>query len=481
MSIPFNEIPSNNRSPGVFGEFASGSPAGAEAKRVILMGLRTSAGTVSANTPTRVIGPEDGDAHHGPTSILAAMCRVFKAINADVDLWAMGITAASGAAAVGGIGLLGTATAAGELVFLLGGRRIALPVLVGDTGGTAGTLLAKLKALVAADLRGYFTDGTIASDALPLTFRVHGPEGNSASIKQVSANVPGITVSLTQPTGGTTAASMANPIAALGDVQYFGIGFGFNDATSMTALETEMDSRFTAAREIEGLVHTAKNGDLSTLTTFGDGRNNRHVVCWDAGLSPTPFWEVAAAALARDSQLSDPGQPRAALSLPGIIAPDAGDERTRAERNLLLADGIATLRVGPGSVVQIDRMATMYQENAQGIEDDTWRSGETMHIVSEYRQTLRRLRAEFETWKLVDDGTPLEPGVLAMTPSYMRVVIIGVYESFCRRGLMEGLEQFAASLIVERNATDRNRLDDQQRLNVGNAVVTIASKLIVTL
>lgn len=474
--IQFNEIGSN-RSPNNPNEFANAGPVGDVPRPILLIAQRLSSGTVPANTPVEITGETQGDAYHGVGSYAAELARVIKGTNPEQKLISIGITAA-GDVAAGSLGFSGTATAAGSLDFYIGGRFYQLAVA---SGTAAAAILTAYKALIAADARRLVEDGTIGSGAIPLTARISGPTGNAIKIVQTSPDVPGITVAITQLTGGATEASLAAAISAAASEQYFDIVTTCADTTSLTALKAEMASRFTAARELEGVVIVAAPGTVSDLTTIGSGHNSQHLCILDAGASPTPPWTFAANAAARDAQVSDPGQPRYGLTLDYCIAPVPASRRTHSERNTLLGSGISTVRVAAGDVVVIDRLVTTYQTDVNGIPDDTHRSIETAHTLSDYRQSKKRLTAQFRTYKLVDDGTVLDPGVLAVTPSFMRAVLVEHYDSYVKRGLMEGTERYAANLIVQRSTTDKNRLDTQERVDVGNQLVTLAGKIIVAL
>lgn len=61
--------------------------------------------------------------------------------------------------------------------------------------------------------------------------------------------------------------------------------------------------------------------------------------------------------------------------------------------------------------------------------------------------------------KLADDGTRFGAGQAVITPKIGKAEAIAKFREWEELGLVENADQFKRDLIVERNATDRNRLD----------------------
>ncbi|MBF5929867.1 phage tail protein, partial [Escherichia coli] len=57
------------------------------------------------------------------------------------------------------------------------------------------------------------------------------------------------------------------------------------------------------------------------------------------------------------------------------------------------------------------------------------------------------------------DGTPVRAGQNIVTPEIMKLQLISLGEEWVELGLVENLDTFKKNLLVERNASDRNRLD----------------------
>ena len=76
---------------------------------------------------------------------------------------------------------------------------------------------------------------------------------------------------------------------------------------------------------------------------------------------------------------------------------------------------------------------------------------------------IRRLKSvvtsKYPRCKLADDGTHYGPGQAIVTPSVIKSEIIAMYSRLETEGIVENAEAFAENLIVERNASDPNRVD----------------------
>ncbi len=272
----------------------------------------------------------------------------------------------------------------------------------------------------------------------------------------------GVSLAFVQPSGGTTAPSLATLITAMGDRWFNIIAHPFTDATSLTALETELASRVGPMRMIDGLAITAADDSYATVTALGESRNSPSSSILRVGESPTPPAEYAAhvAAVVAPAAETDPARPFQTLTLPYIKAPAEADRDTNSARNLLLKSGIATTRVGAGSVMQIERLVTTYRFSAAGSPDTAYLDANSPLTLAYLRFTFRtQVQNKYPRHKLANDGTRIAAGQAIITPSQGRAEAVLWFLQMQDLGLVEGLEQFKADLVVERDATDPNRMN----------------------
>ena len=310
--------------------------------------------------------------------------------------------------------------------------------------------------------------GSAASGVVTATARNKGACGNDISLRvnyQDGEVTPaGLTVAIAPMSGGAGNPSLAALIAAMGDTWFHVIAHPYTDAASLTALETELASRFGPMRMIDGVAVTSASGSLATLAALGDTRNSQHsLIVAQPGENPlTPPADFAAAVagvLALNAAI-DPARPLQTLPLAGVLPPAQTDEFTLQERNLLLYDGIATTRVQAGGVVALERLITTYRTNGAGAPDTSYLDVTAMLNLAYLRYSFRtQIQTRYARHKLASDGARRAPGQAVITPSIGRAEAVLWFRAMEDLGLVEGFDQFKRDLVVERNATDPNRLD----------------------
>lgn len=462
--ISFNSIPINLRTPGQYIEFDNSSAMRglpAIVHKVLVLGQRLAGGTVLANVPKPVLSAADASTYFGAGSQLAAMLTAFKDANRSLDVTAIALDdLVAGVVATGTITVAGTATAAGTLALYVAGVRITVGITVGMTASAAATAIA-----AAINAKTSLPVTAVAALAVvTCTARHKGLGGNSIDLRANyalgDAAPAGITLTFVAMSGGTGNPDIATAIAAMADTQYHTIVMPFTDATNLSALEAELADRWGPMLQNEGHAFTAANGDFSALTALGETRNSPHLTIMGAGKSPTPAYIWAAVTAAVDATEVDPARPRQTLLLPGCLAPAEADRATRSERNLLLYAGISTFTVDSGDLARVEREITTYQESAGGTPDESYLDVNTMRTLAYIRAAVRaRIALRFPRHKLADDGTNYSPGQAIATPSVIRMELLHLFRELEFAGLVENFDQFKAELIVERNATDPNRVD----------------------
>lgn len=476
MTIIVDEIGAEDVLPRSVAQVTSRGPSGVTPKRVLIIGPRLSTGNVAADTPYTCLNETYGEYGSGVGSPVAGAVYAFKQINKSAIVDAIGIADdGSGVVATGALGLSGTATASGTLEFLIAGRKYRQGVSLGDT---ASTLLTAIKALIDADTRRYFAAGTIGSGAIPLTSRWKGDQGNSAKIKQTSDAVAGITVTLTQPVNGATNGSIVNALAAMGATKYDRIIFIGTSDTELDLIEAALATRFTAEVGLQGTAVTAVYGTVSDCTTFASARNSKLVYTIATSKSPTPFWIWAAewVALEMLAIASDGGAVFIDKKLPTCIAPDLADRFLPSERSTLIQAGMSTYYVSDADGgCYVENTVTNYLTDSLGSTDERFRPQRVMSIVDEYRTELGRANQQFRSYKLVNDGTPVNPGVKALTPSFYKAFIDARYEAYAGTGNVQDVANFKANSRVEISGTSKNRLYAYHPITIGGQVITIAT------
>lgn len=467
MTVSFNDIPVDIRTPGQYLEIDNTNAIQGlvtRSHKVLVVGQRFIAGTVSELEPTMITAGSQGDGFFGRGSMLSAMLTAFKKANATTEVHAIALDENdAGTAAAGSIAFAGPAAEAGTVNVYIAGHRVQVGVSKADSADDIATALA---AAINANPDLPVTaavNGTTASQ-VDITCRWKGETGNAIDLRvnyyAGEALPTDVAATIVAMTGGASNPDIADAISTIGDERFDTIVMPFTDAANLTALETELTRRWGPMVQREGHAFAATTGTHSEGVTLGDSRNSPHVTIMPAQKSPSPTWALASVTAALDAGEPDPARPRQTLAMPGILPPAVGDRYTREERNLHLQNGLSTLVVDDGGVVRIERLITTYQTNVLGIPDISYLDVTTLRTVAYLRFTVRaRIALRYPRHKLADDGTRYGSGQAIVTPSVIRAELISLFTEWEDAGLAENMEQFKRDLLVERSSTDPNRMD----------------------
>lgn len=488
MAVTFQQIPANLRVPLFYAEINAGQSPYQGPSRLLLIGQRTSAGSVPANT----IAILDGDAQAlaGPGSQLAEMALWARQNHPFGEIWLAALADPSGVANVQAIsvnsGILGNQ---GTIVVYVCGQRIETAVATTDTNANVATNI------VASINEGYTefgralsfpviaaVDGSVSSK-VNLTARNVGTMGNFI---EVDFNLVGDEGSLQQyltlatTTAGTGVPALGTLLAALGDMEFDWIASPYADTTSLDTIKAFLDNisgRWSPLQQIYGHHVTVKFDTYSNLAAAGSARNDPNATIMGVVNSPSPPWRWAAALgaqIAKDKNIGGEVDQAYRISLPlqtlqldGILPPaNKLNWFSIQQRNTLYQDGISGFTVMRDGTVQIDRVLTTYQTNAYAQPDITWLSVETRaQMVYFVRYMRQRITQVYGRMALASDGAEGRPGIV--TPKMLKAECVHAYIEMEAGGLVEKSALFAQSLIVERS-TDPNRVNAYLPVDVVN-------------
>ena len=466
MPIGFNDIPAALRLPGVYIEFDNRLAGNANIDfKVLVIGQRLATGTVAEGVPTRVNNASEAEEFFGRGSMLAEMFTALKDAEQWMETWAIALDEnGAGVAATGNLTVTGAATASGTVNAYIAGKRIQAAVSSGDD---ATTIAAALATAINSDTTLPVT-AVPAAGTVGLTCNWNGETGNDIDIRlnyyQGEALPKGVTIAITNMNGGTANPDISTAIAAMGEEWYNWVVMPFTDAANLTALDTELDSRWGPMRQIGGRAFAAYRGNHAATGTFGNTRNNPHITCMGTNIAPQPpyIWAAVNGLVAAAKLSIDPARPVQTLKLTGIMAPDIADRWTNTERNLLLFDGIATYKVASDGAVMIERQITTYQLNASGIADDSYLDINTPETLERIRYKQRALFAQkYPRHKLADDNARVGAGQPVMQPKIAKMELLALYLEMEADGWVQDYEGYKQSLLTEIAATDPTRLDVQ--------------------
>lgn len=474
MSISFPSIPAGVRVPLFYAEMDNSQASYfTQNKRTLLIGHKLAAGSAPFNTPLIVSTTDQAKQLFGVASMLARMHDFYRQQDPFGEVWCIAVDEApAGVAAGGTITVTGPATGAGTISLYIAGQRVQVGVASGDS---ANAIATSINAAINAALSLPVTS-TVATNVVTLACRWKGATGNDIAIGdsfrgQAGGEARPAGVSLAYSGTGFLSAGATNPtlttgvIAAMGDEEYDYVVHPYTDATSLDAIDAELNDttgRWAYSRQVYGHAYTALRGSLATLQAAGTLRNGQHHTIAGIDLdTPNPSWEYAAAyAGANASGLNvDVARPTQTLPLNGILVPRPGKRFVLTERQTLLNYGIATSYVA-GGVLRVERAITSYQRNTFNQADPSYLDSETMHTSAHVIRYMRaKITQKYARHKLANDGTRFGAGQAIVTPNVIRGELIAAYAELELDGIVENAEAFREALIVERNATNPNRLD----------------------
>lgn len=488
MAISFNNIPNTIRTPGVYVEVDNSRALKgllANPYKVLIVGqmIESGAGAGSAVKSALYSISQDGlaDGYFGAGSILARMCNTFKDNNQNTELYAFAISNPTGVPASAvlhfSIGLSG-ATCWNSVLsdctvyMFINGKEYQHALTSGwsvkdinssiqSTFSTAtySDLPCKVSTNATSALNLIAVQSGTQGNYLDVRFNFYDgqsfPTGFGDSVLVSNFGVGGV---------GTGSPTVSDAWSILEDDQFHIIVNPYVDATNLASIENELADRFKPLEDIWGHCFTAVRGTAASCTTLGNSRNSPHLTIigeYDSPTSPEE-WAAAWAAVAAEKLNDDPSRPLQFLSLRNVVASPKANRFTRAERDILLYDGIATWVCDTSGNAMIERSITTYKANAIGLPDYSYLDVETLATLAEIRfQYKTRMVTRFITprYKLADDSFPVTPGAYVVTPKTIRQETIALFSLLRDKGLIENLEDFIKNLVVERDASDVNRVN----------------------
>lgn len=468
MSVSFNNIPSDIRVPLFYAEVDNSQANSATSSMPRLIVAQVNDDSIAEEVGKLTLVSSYGQAVRigGHGSMLVQMYDTWRRIDPAGEVWCLP-TKGAGSKASGTINVAGATTESGVLSLYVGGVCVRA-VVASDAPPTE--VAKSLAATVNAS--NLPVSATSSSGIVTLTCKWSGESGNDITLQlnrlgrnNGESTPAGLAVELSAMTGGAGSPEVGDLLASLGDEPFEFICSPWADTTSLNAWKEFMgDSvgRWSWTKQLYGHLYAAKRGTVGQLVAFGVTRNDQHATIhgFEPGC-PDPFWRVAAAYAARTAVFisADPARPTQTGELSGITPAPPGERFTLAERQSLLTHGIATASFS-GGAQRIERGITTYQRNEFDQADDSYLDSESLHqsaYVISYLKSV--ITSKYGRHKLANDGTRFGAGQAIVTPNVIRGELSAAYYALERQGIVENAEAFDTYLVVERSATNPNRLN----------------------
>ncbi len=471
MAISFASIPSDIVVPLFYAEFSGTAPVspGALVKPTVLLGQKLSTGSATAGTRVRVTSVSNAVALFGRGSSLHRAAKKFFAQHPTGELYAIPLADdGGGTAASATITVTVTTAEAGTIYLRIGDHLVEVDVTAAQT---QDQIAAAIEAAIDAETDLMVT-ASVSTNVVTVTCRHKGTIGNQVPITINAAGqaggeeLPGgvsIALSAGLLASGATDPSAASWVTGMADDDYDQVVPLLGNATVLAALKTEMARRWGPTVGLGGHVFAAVLDSQGDLETFVAARNDPHLSI--LGLresSPhtwlTPAFEVAAAyaGVAALKLGNDPGAPLQMLPLVGVWG---GIPFSATERNQLALAGCGTLTSQAGQAV-IESEVTTYTVDANDEPDLAWQYTQNPYLLQRLQRRMKdRIVSRYPSFKLGDDNNAFAAGQRVVTPSVIKAELVAEYADMVAEALFEDVATFKTSIVVERNASNRNRLD----------------------
>jgi phage tail sheath gpL-like len=392
-SITFDQIPDSIRKPGIYSEFDTKSAQRSipqNKQKVLIIAQMTSSGLASALTPEQIYSDSQAASRFGDGSIAHLMAVAALKTNKYIDLTVIAQEdAAAGMAATGTITITGPATAAGVVTLYIGTKKISVAVASGDA---ATAIASALKAAI-DDTAGLPVTASVTDAVITLTAKNKGTCGNEIPLGYTLTNVTGVTVAIVAMATGATDPDIDAALAVVYGTRYHIICTSYNDATSLAALGTHLDSVSDAVEKRGAIGVYALTGALASATTLAGTINSGRIMGaylrqTTATARKAASYQLAAAVAAMRAYEEDPGLSIKGLALTGIPAPNIADRLSRTEQETCLYGGVAPCEVIPGEKVTVVRDISTYTVNESGISDTTLLDITTIMALDYVRQAM---------------------------------------------------------------------------------------------
>lgn len=341
-------IPTNIRRPGNFTDFlyTSGRRSLVPSDRPIaLLGIKSSAGTLAAATPTRILDTTEADTLAGKGSELALMARAALAQGerepSPPPLYLVAIAAPSGggtAAAVSTLTFSGTATASGNAIVRIAGRPVIVPVTSGDT---AATVAAAAEAAIDALVDVLPVTASVVGAVVTCTAVHAGANGNDVKFRAEQL-VAGISLAIAQTVAGAGTTDLTASLAVLEGARYDAIVTANGDANDVSDLAAHLAVTNTAGAGRWRRVYLAETGTIGAATTHASSFNTVGALVVTAEQFESLPGELAAAKAVAECGASRPNPNLNGHVLVGYASP-ASYWYTETEIETALAAGLTPL------------------------------------------------------------------------------------------------------------------------------------------
>lgn len=436
----FTQIPNSLLVPGMYQEIDN-SLAGTreEPKKVLLIGPSSNADT--DGKIIRVTSALKSAEKLGYGSVLSIMAENFLAINKQDELYALPI-ADAGVGFSAKYKIESETDSTGNIAIKINATEITVNVAKGDTVQTiAGKITAQINTIFNCPITAEVSTVESGEDenktvSTFITFKSVS-KGNHGILFDIASDTVQIKLTLEEKTDASDSpvADWKKYFDAMGETRYNFIINVFNDENAVKKFAEELESRYSALRQIGGRMFIYLSGEIGDTSEANSiiGRtlkiNSPHIVVvpvvYTSELPAVFLTRISAVAIT--SLINDPAANTWGLEVSGI---SADKPLSFDERQALLFGGVATYTLSASGNVVIERLVTSYTTNSQGERDTSYLDIQVVETVDAIRSYINtEAKRRFKGWKLATTTENFGAGAKVMNAEVWKSFLCELYQS----------------------------------------------------
>lgn len=403
------------------------------------------------------------------------------------ELLVMSYTA-TGAAAAGGISVLGGTADENSTEFLnIGGRIITVQILVGDTAQDVRLAIAdeinSLPLPVSAAVNGNnveLTSGFLGETGNQIQISIEGGGGTVGGILG-----GGIVLGVIPMTGGTGLVDVAQATESLGDCCcYDFVAFTDQNTVVMDQFESWFEGRWGCECFIGGRYYSTFRGDFTEVVTYLDERTDRFasspIIC---ETEPANDYDIlgsfiGATHMRRCESVSRSWYKAELTGIENSGGASCGESCfSKTERNLIALKGGTTLIDGPGAFQIVEADFGLGALTADGEIDTFLRfpqaAYQTMDVARLFSQFIDD---NYDNVLIVANGTFVSQGSNVVTPNMITAEIKAFFQGL-EGTIVENADQLDEFIRVEIDEQNPSRVDACVFFDLTSALRTFSVKL----
>lgn len=475
-----SSVPSSVDTPDSFHEFRHVKTGGglvALPARLLVIGVKSSAGSASAEVPVQIFDETDAITKLGQGSEIHLMCaKAFQqgALNASSgrggmpELWACPIAAPSGASvsAAQTLTVAGPATEAGNVVIRIAGRTLTIGVANGDSNTTVA---AAIEDAIDAAARELPVTASVSTNVVTCTATHTGTNGNDI-VYEVVSQPAGIVVTSAQSVAGTGTPDITNAVDAAVDKNYDAIAISLHSSAAVSDAAAHLATMWGYAQKYWRWVFMGDRASLATAQGYATSADSEKIVITSCEASPSLPCEIAAAVATAAFGIERPNANFDGVEL-ALYPPTTSYAYSAAEIESAIDGGVTPLKpIVSGARVEIVRLVTTrITSNSAPFYAlaDLAISRTLAYRATQYDVQYRlRFRQEVIDGDLDDENATLLPRI--------RDMCVEIDREMGRLGYLRNVEDYVAQIRIEEASSPAGRLLVQAPCRVAGPLHQVA-------